>query len=91
MFLCDLPLAKITQSAIFFENNLILPAPTPQTAVVGLWSEDTNHDEPIPNCDLLILNLHVYNSREKHHLKIMDLLTNIQERKKDRISSVFQQ
>ena len=48
----------------FFEKNLILPALTPQTALFGLWSDDTNHDEPIINNVLLIFKLHVYNSRE---------------------------
>ena len=47
--------------ATFFENNLILPALTPQTA---------------------LFKLHVYNSREKHRLNIIDLLTDIKEIKK---------
>ena len=40
----------------FFENSLILPAFTPQTALLGLWSDSTNHDEPIINHFLLILS-----------------------------------
>ena len=70
------------QLATFFKNNLILPALTPQTALLGLWSDNTNHDEPIINHFLLIFKLYVYNSREKHRLSIMDLLTDIKEIKK---------
>ena len=79
------------QLATFFKNNLILPALTPQTALLGLWSDNANHDEPIINHFLLIFKLYVYNSREKHRLSIMDLLTNIKEIKKDRIPFIFQQ
>ena len=68
--------------ATFFENSLILPALTPQTALLGLWSDNTNHDEPIINHFLLIFKLYVYNSREKHRLSIMDLLNDIKEIKK---------
>ena len=70
------------QLATFFESNLILPALTPQTALLGLWSDNANYDEAIINHFLLIFKLHVYNSREKHPQKIMDLLTNIKEIKK---------
>ena len=51
----------IIYGAIFFESNLILPALTPETALTGLWSDNTNHDEPITNNVI-----HVHNSREKH-------------------------
>ena len=67
------------QLAIFFENNLILPALTLQTTLLRLCSDNTNHDEPIINHFLLIFQLYVYNSREKHRLSIMDLLTDIKE------------
>ena len=71
------------QLATFFENNLILPTLTPQTALLGLfWSDNANHDELIINHFLLIFKLYVYNSRENHHLNIMDLLTDIKEIKK---------
>ena len=79
------------QLATFFKNNLILPALTPQTALLGLWSDNANHDEPIINHFLLIFKLYVYNSREKHCVSIMDLLTNIKKNKKDRIPFIFQQ
>ena len=79
MYLCDLPLATVSN---FFENNLILSALTPQTALFGLWSDNANHDEPILNHVLLIFKLHVYNSRGKHRLNIIDLLTDIKETKK---------
>ena len=61
---------------------MILPALTPQTALLGVWSDNANHDEPIINHFLLIFKLHAYNSREKHRRSIMDLLTNIKEIKK---------
>ena len=41
--------------------------------MLGLWSDNTNHDEPIINLALLIFKLHVYSSREKHVLNIIDL------------------
>ena len=70
------------QLATFFENNLILPGLRPQTVLLGLWSDNANHDEPIIDHFLLILKLHVYNSKEKHGLNIIDLLTNMKEMKK---------
>ena len=79
-----------------------LRALTPQTALLKLWSDDTNHDEPLINHILLIFKLHVYNSREKHRLNVMDLLTDIKvtkntvtyrhkSNKKYRITFIFQQ
>ena len=65
------------QLATFFENNLILPALTPQTTLLRLWSDNKNQDESIINHFLLIFKLYMYNSGEKHRLNIMDLLTNI--------------
>ena len=54
------------QLATLFENNLILWALTPQTILLELWNDDTNHDEPIINHVLLIFKLHVHNSTEKN-------------------------
>ena len=79
MHLCDLPFTTVGN---FFENNLILTALTPQTVFVVLWKDYTNHDEPIVNHVLLIFKLHMYNSREKHRLNIMDLLNDVKEIKK---------
>ena len=59
--------------------RLITMSITPQTALFGLCNDDRNHDEPIINHVLLIFKLYVYNSREKYHLNIMDLLTDIKE------------
>ena len=70
------------QLATFFENNLILQALAPQITLRGLWSDNTNHDEPIINHFLLIFKLYVYNSRGKHRLSIMDLLTDMKEIKR---------
>ena len=64
---------------LFFENSLILPGLTPQTALLGLWSDNSNHNEPIVNHFLLILKLHVCNSRENHLLNIMNLHKDIKE------------
>ena len=68
--------------ATFSENDLILPALMPQAVLLGLWSDNANQDEPIINHVLLIFKLHVYNSREKHRLNIINLLTDIKEIKK---------
>ena len=79
------------QLVTFFENNLILPALTLQTALLGLWSDDANHDEPIINHAFLIYNLHVYNSREeKHCLNTIELISDTK-RKKDKILLFLQQ
>ena len=51
MYLCDLSLPTVRN---FFKNDLVLLALTLQTALFGLWSEDTNHDEPIINHFLLL-------------------------------------
>ena len=67
------------QLATFFENSFILPVLTPQSALLGLWRDNANHDETIIIHFLLIFKLYVYNSREKHRLNIMDLLTDIKE------------
>ena len=61
---------------------MILPELRPQTALLGLWSDNANHDEPIIKHFLLIFKLYVYNSRDKHRLNIMDLLTDKKEIKK---------
>ena len=74
------------QLATFFKNNLILPALTPD-CLAWLWSHNRNYDEPIINHFLLIFKLYVYNSREKHRLNIMDLLTDIKEIKKEYLLS----
>ena len=70
------------QLAIFLGNNLILPALTPQTALLGLWSDNANHYEPIINHILLTFKLYVYNSGEKSFLNIMNLLTELKEKNK---------
>ena len=70
------------QLSTFFENNLILAALTPQTALIGLWSDNANHDEPIINHVLLIFKLHMCNSMEKHRLNILEVLADIKEIKK---------
>ena len=75
--------------ATFFENRLILPALTSQTALLGLWNHNANHNEPILNHFLLTFKLYVYNSRKKHRLNIMDLLTDIKEIKKTEYSLSF--
>ena len=46
------------QLATFLKNNLILSASTPQTALLGLWSDATNHDEPIISHVLLMFKPH---------------------------------
>ena len=53
---------------------MILLALTPQSAMLGLSSDNVNHDEPNKNHVLLIFKLHVYNAREKHGLNTLDVL-----------------
>ena len=69
------------------KKNKILPALTPQTTLLGLWSDNANRDEPIINHFLLIFKLYMYNSSEKDHLNIMDSLTEIKELKKNEYRS----
>ena len=88
MYLCDLPLATVSS---FLKKEFDFTSTTPQTALLGVWSDNANHDEPIINHFLLIFKLYVYNSREKHCVSIMDLLTNIKKNKKGRIPFIFQQ
>ena len=76
MHLCDLALTTVSNTVW---NTLILPALTPQTAMLGLSSDDENHDEPNINHVLLIFKLHVYNAREKHGLNTIDVLSDIKE------------
>ena len=85
MYLCDLSLAT------FLKKNLLLSALTPQSALFRLWSDNTNYGEPFINHVLLIIKLHVYNSREKHFLNIMNLLNNIKGINKYRTTFTFQQ
>ena len=54
---CTYVIYLCQQLATFFENNLILPALAPQTALLGLWSDNTNHGEPILNHFLVIFKL----------------------------------
>ena len=58
---------------------MILPALALQTALFRVWSDDTNHDEPIINHILLLCKLHVYNPKEKHRLNIINFLDDIKE------------
>ena len=68
--------------ATFFWKQFDFTALTPQTVLLGLWSDNANQNEPIVNHVLLILKLYVYNSREKGCLNIMNLLNDIKEIKK---------
>ena len=76
--------------ATFFENNLILPALKPQTALIELCSENVNHNKPVIKNVLLIFKLPLYKLREKHRLNIVDLLTDKKRNKKDKILFIFQ-
>ena len=48
---------------------MILPALTPESAFLWLWSDNGNNDESIINHFLLIFKLYVYNTREKTQSK----------------------
>ena len=59
----------------FFQNNLILPTLTPQTAIFGFLDSANNdsifeNNKCLSNHILLILKLYVYMSREKKLINI---------------------
>ena len=70
-----------------FQNNLILPTLTPQTAIFG-FLDCTNNDsifenkKCLSNCILLIFKLYVYKSREKKPLNINNLIAEIRKIKR---------
>ena len=70
-----------------FQNNLILPTLTPQTAIFG-FLDYTNNDSILENNQglsndiLLICKLYVYKSREKKLLNINNLMAEIQKIKR---------
>ena len=70
-----------------FQNNLILPTLTPQTAIFG-FLDYTNNDsifennQGLSNDILLICKLYVYKSREKKLLNINNLMAEIQKIKR---------
>ena len=88
MYLCDFPFQKL---ATLSENNLILPALIPQTALLGHWSDNVNHDEPIIKYFLQIFKLYVYNSIEKTSSKHNGPTYRLKKNTKDRIQFIFQQ
>ena len=71
----------------FFQNNLILPTLTPQTAIFG-FLDYTNNDsifennKCLSNHILLIFKLYAYKSREKKLLNINNLIAEIQKIKR---------
>ena len=71
----------------YFQNNLILPTLTPQTAIFG-FLDYTNNDsifennKCLSNHILLIFKLYVYKSREKKLLNINNLIAEIQKIKR---------
>ena len=66
----------------FFQNSLVLPILTPQTAIFGLL-DSTNSDYNLEtnklliNHILLIFKLYVYRSREKQFIHINSLIAEI--------------
>ena len=87
MYLCDLPLATVSN---FFKKQFDFTRTytTDCLAWALQWQRKSwwTHYKQF----FLIFKLYVYNSREKHHLSIMDLLTDIKEIKKT-IPFIFQQ
>ena len=70
----------------YFQNSLVLPILTPQTAISG-FLDSTNSDynfkknKLIINHILLIFNLYVYRSREKQFTHINNLIAEIKSAK----------
>ena len=83
MYLGHLPLAIVFQFTFdnsvpvaivtYFETKKSTSTYNTYCLAWDIWSDNTNHDEPIINLALLIFKLHVYSSSEKHVLNIMDL------------------
>ena len=70
-----------------FQNNLILPTSTPQTATFGFLGYTNNdsifkNNKCLSNYILLIFKLYVYKSREKKLLNINNLIAEIRKRKR---------
>ena len=70
-----------------FQNNLILPILTPQTAIFGFFDYTNNdsiyeNNKCVSNHILLILKLYVYKSIEKNLLNINNLITEIRKIKR---------
>ena len=70
-----------------FQNNLILPTLTPQTAIFEFLDYTNNvsifeNNKCLSNHILLIFKLYVYNSREKNLLNINNLIAEIQKIKR---------
>ena len=84
---CDCAKCLWSDLVQFFQNNLILPTLTPQTAIFG-FLDYTNNDsifennKCLSNHILLIFKLYVYKSREKKLLNINNLIAEIQKIKR---------
>ena len=64
----------------FFNNTIILPNLTLQTAILGF--DGNVHDKVLVNHILLIFKLYIYNSREKGQISTNNLIANITKIKK---------
>ena len=72
--LVNVPLwfTSVTTVSNFFRKQF-------DSTLFGLWSDDANHDEHILNHVILIFRLHMYNSKGKQRLNIINLL-NVQKK-----------
>ena len=67
-------MATIKQALPFWSN---VPLLTPQTAILGLFNDDSVSNIHLINHILLLFKLYIYKSRNKHRLNIHELLANI--------------
>ena len=66
----------------YFQNSLVLPILTPQTAIFGFLDSTNSHynikkSKLLINHILLIFELYVYRSREKQFIHIKNLIAEI--------------
>ena len=70
-----------------FQNTLILPTLTPQTAILGILDSVSNNsffenNKELINYQILIFKLYVYKSREKKFININSLIAEIRKVKR---------
>ena len=84
---CDRVKLLWSELVQYFQNTLILPTSTPQTAILGILDFVSNNsffenNKILINHILLIFKLYVYKSREKKCININNLMTEIQKVKR---------
>ena len=84
---CDRVKLLLSELVQCFQNTLILPTLTPQTAILGILDSVSNNsffenNKILINHILLIFKLYVYKSREKKFININNLIAEIRKVKR---------